>query len=146
MDSATATQVLHELLGGIPDLTEGLIAAAVTASHVADSEGRAPTDPAYVETVDEWLAAGQIARSLALRHAMTPTHEVLKQITSEGTTLQVEPGQRVDWWEVARLLESRSPLMGTAAGMGVIRLDPGTPDPAMLPRSAWRSPSDRVRW
>ena len=132
MTSAEALAFLMDLFADVP--AAGMwIYPAVDASRVADTNGLAPIDTGWVDTVDEWLAAAWVADRMALSEAMSPTADVLKQVNSEGTTLTVEPGRSVDWTQMASAFRSRSPLVSAPSGLGLIELNGTTP--ADIPRS-----------
>lgn len=134
MDSTEATQFLLDLFyDATPPVSDAWIVQAVAASPVVDANGLAPIDAGWVDTVDEWLAAAWVAERYALAGMMTPTGQVLQQVTSEGTTLQLQPGVPVDWRQVAAAFRARSPLSTPAAGVAQLVLDPGAP--ATIPRS-----------
>lgn len=132
MDSTEAGRFLDALFGDIPGADQWTWQAPA-AARVADSDGRAPSDTGWVDTVDEWLAAAWVADQMALAGMMTTGPDVLQQVGSEGTTLTVQPGQPVDWARVAAQFRSRSPLTVWGPGMGAIV--PGGEQPLTIPRS-----------
>ena len=136
MNREAAVSWLGDLYAGALPPFSVLPTTAVDNSRVVDTAGRTPDDPLYVETIDQWWAAAELAERLAIVDATTPPAQVLEQVTSEGTTLRMSSTAPTDWWAVARALRARS-LLVAGQGIGTIVLD--EPRPRYWPRS-------EVRW
>ena len=108
MNQGDATVFLSQLFGSVEGVTFEVIDLALTRSRVVDSLGRAPVDPSWEPTFDEWLAAADIADQMALKGAMIPT-DALTQFTSEGATFHFA-GAAADWAGISAHLRSRSTL------------------------------------
>lgn len=112
-----------------PPLSNTELDACLQDVPLADEEGKAPVDPAWVPTFDYAEAAAQACE---LRAAKLATTEQLTSVTSEGTTLQSTPAdwqKLADWWR----LKSRADAGSTqAAVLGIGHTSVGGP-----PRSAW---------
>ena len=133
MDHASTDNFLAELFQGVPAVTIEMADLAMTRARTVDTMGRAPMDPDWTPTFDEWIAAAEVADMLHLRDAMTPS-DVIKQFTSEGASF-VFADTATDWHTVAAHLRSRSQL-SAAAGWAMVAVPSESPD--FVPRSeAW---------
>ena len=116
--------LLQWLAGWFAAIPDALMMIEGALVQVADAAGRGPLDPNYQPTYDQWLTAAAVAEMLALKGSMAPSAGTLKQISSEGTTMQFDAAAPVNWWEVAALLRGRSPLMqAIPAGIGVLQVE-----------------------
>lgn len=125
MNRTEATLFLRELFGSTP--TDTLIDAAIDAARVVDAEGRAPADPGYVETIDQWWAAGELAGMLAIQQAQQGS---VTEFSSEGSRFKTAGP---DWWAVAAHYRSKSPLSTAPTGFGVVEFET---EPRHIPRSS----------
>ena len=130
MDHASTDNFLAELFQGVPAVTIEMADLAMTRARTVDTMGRAPMDPDWTPTFDEWIAAAEVADMLHLRDAMTPS-DVIKQFTSEGASF-VFADTATDWHTVAAHLRSRSQL-SAAAGWAMVAVPSESPD--FVPRS-----------
>lgn len=119
-----------------PALTVADLDLCLTGAQLADTEGRAPTDPDWTPTFDYSAAA---ADSCDLRAARLATTEQLSSVTSEGTTLQATPA---DWSKLAAWWRLRSRAV-SAPSVGVVGIDTHS-RPGGWPRSAYGGPE--INW
>lgn len=116
----------------VPDAAEHF-EAAMTATPIADREGRAPTASGWAPTWDLWLTAAAVADRL---HIAGVTRQLgqpdkLARFTSEGATFEFAT-EALSWADAAAHLRAQSPLT-PAAGVGVLTLP--RPRPTAIPRS-----------
>lgn len=125
MTRTDAQAFLTELFSSTPAVTATMITTALDASRVVDSEGRAPSDADYVETIDQWWAAAEIADMLTIQQMQAGG---VAKFSSEGSSFELAGP---DWASIGAHYRSKSPL-GVPAGVGVIEIDSGN---EFLPRS-----------
>ena len=130
MDHASTDNFLAELFQHVEAVDTSMADLAMTRARTVDTMGRAPMDPDWTPTFDEWIAAAEVADMLHLRDAMTPS-DVIRQFTSEGATF-VFADTATDWGSVAAYLRGRSQL-SAAAGWAMVAVPGESPD--FVPRS-----------
>jgi len=123
-----AEQFLTKLFQSTPNATAHF-PKALDGARLADANGRAPSSPDYVETIDPWWAAALVADHLAIAGAMSGVGgSPVVEFSSEGSTFKM--GRGTSWFDLARLFRSRSTLGDT---LGVIEIDY---TPTFVPRSS----------
>lgn len=129
MDATETLNFVLDLFQHV-EAVDTLADLAMTRARTVDSMGRAPMDPDWTPTFDEWIAAAEVADMLHLRDTMTPS-DTIKQATSEGATF-VFTDAATDWRTVAAHLRSRSQLAGVT-GWAMVAVP--SESPHFVPRS-----------
>lgn len=123
MDIAQATEFVTELFESVPTVTYTIVTDAVIAARVADAAGRAPVSDEYVDTVDEWFAAANVADYLdALDLISGQGAAPLTEVDSEGARFKF--GDSKSWGDIANTLRARS-RRWTPQGIGVLEVESG---------------------
>lgn len=123
MDRVQAEKALRDAVGAhiSSQLTIDDLRRALDAARTPDAQGRTPSDPDYVETIDPHWAAAEAVTGLAIRAAGEPS---LSKVTVEGASFE---RSAPDLWRLAALLRLRSPLgqqlAKAQAELGVIEID-----------------------
>ena len=130
MDATETLTFVLDLFQHVEAVDTSMADLAMTRARTVDTMGRAPLDPDWTPTFDEWIAAAEVADMLHLRDAMTPS-DTIKRFTSEGATF-VFADTATDWHTVAAHLRSRSQL-SAAAGWAMVAVPSESPD--FVPRS-----------
>lgn len=123
-----------------PVLTVDDIDLALGQSRVVDSDGRAPTDPGYVDT---WNLAYAAALLFELKATLASSTDVggLQSFTSEGSTFTRRDGTTRDGW-LALARQWRTRAAGNGTGITVINIEDPTPGP--WPRSSFELDTSRA--
>jgi len=100
-----------------PTLSDDELDAALTVSRLPDSEGRPPSDPAFVE--ENWDLNYAVAECYELKTAKLSSSAWLKRFTSESSTFEKE---RPDFSALANWYRDRS-TVGDSSSPAFITLD-----------------------
>ena len=123
-----------------PTLTPEQVQAAIDASRVVDSEGRAPVDAGWVPTWNGYYAAALLMDQKAVQAVVTKTARIAS-FSSEGSSVTRSEGSTVQDFEV---LAAKFRRLAFPGDVHVIDLGPAL---GPVPRSAYEgvTPDDH-RW
>lgn len=133
MNRTEALQWLTETVKATtpPVLDQAALDAALDASRVVDSDGRAPVDDGYVETFDLNYAAAEAFEAKAVA-ALAGDTGGLESFTSEGSAFKRRPGTGYDGF-MALAASFRAKSTAGGGSISVISLEPYG---GQVPRSA----------